>query len=294
MHLYDYSWSHPDPYAMKSVPGCAGVVRYLSGGGSKDITPDEIRRLQSVGLWISLVWETTASREEHGYPAGVEDGRRASAQAEELGAPHGMVIWFADDNNDADPSQEAEYLDGARMTCRNYEVGQYGNGLVVQHAIDTGGYGWRVETWRPGDSPNPHMIQLANTKRPHIPGTPESWYDTNIVNKPFPMWGPNGVVEDDMAISDEQMQTLGKWMQDQRDLTLKVLIGDHDPATDRGVLASWETDTRRELVTAITKIPAAEVDDARIAEVLVGALDVKLRQAVRAELDATTITLAAS
>ena len=55
-----------------------------------------------------------------------------------------------------------------------------------------------------------------------------------------------------MAISDEQMQTLGKWMQDQRNVILEVLIGKNDPLKDRGVLAHWENDTRSQRRAART------------------------------------------
>ena len=44
----------------------------------------------------------------------------------------------------------------------------------------------------------------------------------------------------------------GKWMQDQRNVILKVLIGEERSGEgSRGVLASWENDTRSQVISAL-------------------------------------------
>jgi hypothetical protein len=52
-------------------------------------------------------------------------------------------------------------------------------------------------------------------------------------------------------------------MQDQREVMLNVLIGEHDTKKDRGVLASWENDTRKQVVTALASIRAGGPLDAK-------------------------------
>jgi hypothetical protein len=59
------------------------------------------------------------------------------------------------------------------------------------------------------------------------------------------------------------MQTLGQWMQDQRNVILKVLIGENDPAKDKGVLAHWENDTRSQVISALASIRTGGPLDAK-------------------------------
>jgi hypothetical protein len=95
----DYSWARPDPHWLRSA-GCIGVMRYLGpGGGGRDLTGDERRRLHDAGLGIGLVWETTTTAALAGWQAGAHDFAAANRFADAQGYPDDMPIFFAVDTD---------------------------------------------------------------------------------------------------------------------------------------------------------------------------------------------------
>jgi hypothetical protein len=71
--------------------------------------------------------------------------------------------------------------------------------------------------------------------------TPEEW---------------DALIGGDMAIPDEQMQILGQWMQDMRNSILSVLTDTKPPEipTSKGLLATWENDTRAVVREEVKKV----------------------------------------
>jgi hypothetical protein len=186
-----------------------------------------------------------------------------------------------------------DYANGfAEVFPGTWRLGAYGP-LDALRAAQQGSHRfdalWGVETWHPRRSGNPTsnfavwadepdvvLVQMANVAAP-IGGTDANW----IVTHDLGAWGG----ENDMAISDEQMQTLASWMQDQRDLILKVLIGAYDASTDRGVLAGWENDTRTQIIAALATLPTrGPLDPKALANAIADALGTTEAKKVADEL----------
>ena len=235
-----------------AVPGTIGLARYVTGANA--LNHDECQLIFANGLGVLPIYETAGDEAEHAE-RGAGDAREFVAILEALGCPAGSTVAMTDDHNDGDTSQERGYFAAAHpiIAAAGYELACYSGGNTIRDVIGDGNaeVGWKVETWTQWGDYDAQLVQLANSKEPQPAGIPQSAYDVNVVAHPFPLWGR----EDDMAISDEQMATLGKWMQDQREVTLNVLIGAHDASKDRGVLAGWENDTRAAVTAAIAKIP---------------------------------------
>lgn len=184
-NLIDYAWAQIPAPAIKSA-GYIAVMRYL--GGSARLTPIERDNLFAVDLGIGLVWETAADEAEH-PERGQGDAVSANAEADGLGYPATLPIFFADDQNDANVDKELDYFQWVRANSRR-PVGVYSGGNVVKAVMEAefAEYGWAVETWFPDAGANPNLIQLANSKSPIIPGWEEQ-YDSNILVRSFPLWG---------------------------------------------------------------------------------------------------------
>lgn len=195
-HGYDWAWAYGDGLikAQDVVNGGGSfVIRYL--GGSAILTPLERDDLHAQGIAILLVMEQEADMTEKGYARGVQAARAANTQADSLGYPGDCPIFYADDYNDPDPNQEADFMNGV-YSVGGRPVGMYGGGNVLavvksQHPdLRT----WRVETWYPAAYPDPDVEQLANTRNPAMPGVVPDSYDTNLLYHPLPMWGPSGTI----------------------------------------------------------------------------------------------------
>lgn len=170
--VLDYSFARPSPQVMRGV--AVGVMRYLSGGGSKDLSASERDALFGAGLEIGLVWETTATRMNGGYPAGADDAQRANTEADGLGFPPDRPIYFANDQNSAF-DVHVDYMRGAR-DYSGRPVGPYGNGTLIDRCANELGcrYGWKVSTWA-GSGTSACLVQEANI------GSPVSGTDVNTV-----------------------------------------------------------------------------------------------------------------
>jgi hypothetical protein len=174
--LLDYAWQKPTPAAIVAG-GYAGVLRYLSTDGSKNLTPGERDGLLAAGLSIGLVWETTATRASQGYAAGQHDAQMAEAQADALGYPAGCPIFYAVDY-DAAPAAVVPYFQGVQGLARR-PVGVYGSANVIE-AVPAA-WKWQTVAWSRGRvSPQAHLYQ---TLQASLPGC-----DLNQVRSPVPLW----------------------------------------------------------------------------------------------------------
>jgi hypothetical protein len=150
----DYAWGRPGIPALNRA-GVKFVCRYLSHDTSgKNLDRGEAEQLSAAGIWIIVIWETTASRALAGRAAGVADATAAQKQAKALGQPAGRPIYFAVDF-DADAGQQDEihaYLDGAASVLGRDRIGLYAGYGPIKRAFDAGKitYGWQTYAWSGG------------------------------------------------------------------------------------------------------------------------------------------------
>ena len=259
----DFSWQHPGVDELVAN-GVKAILFY-----SRVSTPpsDYIEAVLAAGIGALPIFETDATRSFLGFNAGREDAAEAAGDLSRIGVPEGVRLYVNMADTPSVAGNEAlirDYANGfAESFPGKWRLGTYGP-LSALRAAQEGSRRfdalWGVETWHPrgsgdptnnfavwADEPDVVLVQMANVPPP-ISGTDANW----IVKPDLGTWGG----EDDMAISDEQMKTLAGWMQDQRDVILKVLIGTYNPISDRGVLAGWENDTRRQIIAALATLPA--------------------------------------
>lgn len=149
----DYAFGRPSIAALKAA-GIRFVCRYLSHSPSKNLTHLEANALSEAGIWIVVVWETTAKRALDGYAGGVADAMDAQVMAQGCGMPDGRPIYFAVDW-DAQPGQQAAingYLDGAASVLGRGRVGIYGGFEPVSRALAGGHatWAWQTLAWSGG------------------------------------------------------------------------------------------------------------------------------------------------
>jgi hypothetical protein len=266
----DFSHQHPDVNELVAN-GVKAILFY-----SRVSTPPRhyIESVVAAGIGALPIFETDATRSFLGFNAGRDDAAAAEGDLRRIGVPEGVRLYvnMADTPNvKGNEDLIRDYANGfAQSFPARWRLGAYGP-LDALRAAQRGSQRfdalWGVETWHPRGSGNPKnnfdlwakepdvvLVQMANVAPP-IGGTDANW----IVTPELGAWGG----DDDMAISDEQMQTLGQWMQDQRNVILKVLIGDNDPAKDKGVLAHWENDTRSQMISALASIRTGGPLDAK-------------------------------
>jgi hypothetical protein len=163
----DYAWGRPSVTSLKNA-GVKFVCRYLSYDTTgKNLGLAEAVRLSDAGIWIVVVWETTAKRALAGHTIGAEDARAAAAQAKACGMPADRPIYFAVDF-DASSGQQAAinaYLDGAASVLGKNRTGIYGGYNPVKRALDGGhcAWAWQTYAWSSGhlDSRS-HLFQYSN------------------------------------------------------------------------------------------------------------------------------------
>jgi hypothetical protein len=193
-HGYDWAWAYAQgTITAQNVVDGGGkfVIRYV--GGSASLTPAERDDLFAHGLLILPVMEQEATMMEGGFDRGVKASYDANAQLDGLGCPGDVPLFFADDNSDADTSQEVAFADGVEAVKKR-PPGCYsgGNVLAAIKAKYPWWYTWRVETWYPNDFGAMDIEQLANTRDPAMPNVDPGEYDTDLLFTDIPMWGPNG------------------------------------------------------------------------------------------------------
>jgi glycoside hydrolase-like protein len=163
----DYAWGGPPGIPALRNASVQFVCRYLSHSPSKNLTASEARTLSDAGIWIVVVWETTANRALSGYSGGAADAQDALSQAEACGMPAGRPIYFAVDWDAGAGQQTAinAYLDGAASVLGPERVGIYGGYGPVERALDGGhaAWAWQTYAWSGGQwDPRAHIQQYSN------------------------------------------------------------------------------------------------------------------------------------
>lgn len=144
--VIDYAWSQPSPQWIKQQ-GFAGVMRYISHDGSKDLSPQERDALRAESLTIGLVFEATANRAAQGFAAGIQDAQYAEARCNSLGYPLVCTVWYAVDF-DGTPGQVQSYFDGI-MNESLRPIAPYG-GYKIADGVKCSGSPWQTAAWSGG------------------------------------------------------------------------------------------------------------------------------------------------
>ena len=165
----DYSFSRPN-IAELAQAGIKLVARYLSHTDAKNLTASEAQALHAAGIGILLNWESVEGRPLGGAATGTADGRDAATLAEQIGAPHGLTIYYSCDT-DTSASQWpiiADYYDAARKATEGrYAVGVYGEADLIDYlhkrGVVTGE--WQTYAWSNGRvSANADLFQYLNNQ----------------------------------------------------------------------------------------------------------------------------------
>lgn len=151
----DYAWGRPSVASLKAA-GVTFACRYLSHDTTgKNLDHAEAVTLSNAGIWLVVVWESTANRALAGYAAGVQDAKDAAAQANACGMPGDRPIFFAVDFDatSADQNAIAAYLDGAASVLGKGRTGLYGGYWPVKRALDGGhcDWAWQSYAWSGGN-----------------------------------------------------------------------------------------------------------------------------------------------
>lgn len=154
--LCDLSWARPGGAVIKAA-GYSGVIRYLSDDTTgKTLGAAERDDYHASGLSIRLVWENGAQAALGGHTQGLQDGQHALKQAQALGFPKGLGMYYAVDF-DATPEQQATidaYGAGFRAGLAGvYDCAEYGGYWVVSRSIANGTTkkSWQTVAWSGGN-----------------------------------------------------------------------------------------------------------------------------------------------
>ncbi|MFD0690434.1 glycoside hydrolase domain-containing protein [Actinomadura fibrosa] len=202
----DYAWGRPGPAALKKA-GAKFACRYLSHDTTgKNLTRAEADQLSGAGIWLVVVWETTANRALSGRSGGEADARDAAAQAARCGMPDDRPIYFAVDW-DATSGQQSTinaYLDGAASVLGRDRVGLYAGYGPVSRAFDAKKitYGWQTYAWSGGrwDS----RAQLQQYSNDHEINGVGCDYDRAVADD----YGQWKVGESPMALSNDDLKKI--------------------------------------------------------------------------------------
>lgn len=148
----DYAWQSPNLPALKAA-GISFVSRYLSTDASKNLSVAEAAALHAAGFSIVVNWETTGTTFTGGYQAGLADAHAARAQADALGVPAGVPIYYSVDSQTTDITTVLDYLHGLADAAGSKSlVGVYGDYLVCHAAAGAGFvFLWQTYAWSGGE-----------------------------------------------------------------------------------------------------------------------------------------------
>lgn len=183
MRGIDYAWSKPTASWIKAQ-GYEFVMRYLSRDPSKDLSKGEAASLASYGIWMGVVWETTASRARDGYTAGRADAARALAAARDLEMPEDRPIYFAVDYDMGSVAQVAEYFRGVVDVLGADRTGVYG-GINAVTGLSRAGLAtwfWQTLAWSGGRWFDGNHIEQYEVG--------VSWDENRAKQKDFGQWMP--------------------------------------------------------------------------------------------------------
>lgn len=144
----DFSYARPGGAALVAA-GKTFVVRYIRPGDGRTLTAAEVKDYRAHGLGICLVFESTAVRALDGAAGGKTDAEVAAKQAQVLGFPADIPIYFAVDFNVTSkqwPTIDA-YLGGAAAAIGLARVGVYGHARLMAHCATAGTARWFWQTY---------------------------------------------------------------------------------------------------------------------------------------------------
>jgi hypothetical protein len=167
--IIDYSVARPAMSALKAA-GVTAVGRYLGWDGQpgfsnihKNLTRTEAAHLTANGIAIFVSFEYAADAVTHGRQQGLKDGKLASEQLHDLGAPPGMAVYFAVDfdirdyaPHSSDPAAKlgpaADYFAAINSLSPRYQVGVYGGYYAVSRCLDAklATIAWQTVAWSGG------------------------------------------------------------------------------------------------------------------------------------------------
>jgi hypothetical protein len=123
------------------------ACRYLSNDPGKNLTPDEVTALRAAGISIVANWESTATRAEEGYQAGVQDATVALSQANNCGMPEGRPIYFSVDEDTTVGPNITAYFQGVASVLGLSRTGGYGGYRVISGLLNVGLISWAWQTY---------------------------------------------------------------------------------------------------------------------------------------------------
>ena len=155
LHGIDFSFGSGITARQVKDAGFQFVVRYLSGGGAKDISANELMNYEQAGIQVLFVWETTgtdmtsqAKGESDAGAAEYELGQIAAATVRQ-DLDLAPIFFAADEVHEPD---EPGYLRGVSKVIGKARCGIYGGYGSVRQAFDLGlvSYGWQTYAWSTG------------------------------------------------------------------------------------------------------------------------------------------------
>ncbi len=168
----DYAWGRPSVTSLKNA-GVTFACRYLSHDTTgKNLTHAEAVSLSNAGIWLVVVWETTAQRALDGHAAGVQDAKDADAQAKACGMPSGRPIYFAVDFDATSGQQSAinAYFDGVASVLGKARTGIYAGYNPVKRTLDGGHAAWAWQTYAWSGGKWDSRAQLQQYSNDHVIG----------------------------------------------------------------------------------------------------------------------------
>lgn len=204
----DYAWGSVN-YAELRRRDVKFVMRYFSHDASKDLDLREVQQLTELGIWIGVVWETSANRALGGYEAGRNDAADARELARVCHMPDDRPIYFAVDW-DATLGEQPKinaYLDGVAAILGRHRTGLYAGYWPIKRAFDAGKieWGWQTYAWSGGKWDS--RAQLQQYSNGHILGGVDCDYNRSTVED-FGQWQLGKVP---MALSESDKEWLNDW-----------------------------------------------------------------------------------
>lgn len=284
----DYAWGRPSVSSLLAA-GVKFVCRYLSHDTSgKNLDHAEAVKLAAGGLWIVVVWETTAQRALAGKAAGVQDAKDAAAMAKACGMPDDRPIYFAVDWDASSGEQAAinAYLDGAASVLGKGRTGIYGGYNPVKRALDGDHCRWAWQTYAWSGGRWDSRAQIQQYSNDHTIGGVGLDYDRSTTSY-YGQWKPGETVALDNTDVAKVWNTDGIVANPTDDPSNPFWspgyhltnLGQHVRTLENKVNA---------LTTAVAAIPGAQTDTAAIvAGVLAGLDPAGLADAIATHLDAS-------
>jgi hypothetical protein len=244
----DYSFARP-PTRLITAAHYQGALRYLGQDG-RCLDAAERDYLLGAGLSIGLIWETSARRPLKGKQAGINDAQDANREADEVGAPPNIPIFYAVDFEPTPAELNGPvraYFEGA-MSVTGRPVRAYGCAAVVHQMCQV--WRWWESTWQcaawsrpgsiPADAGSPiieggyRLVQSHHACMLQTIGyvLAETSDHNNILTEPWWWWGQGNTEE----IEDDEMPTMDEI---RREFTGQSELPSHQ------VLSKWEADSRR-------------------------------------------------